>query len=206
MINTADLVLASASPRRRELLSYFGLPFQSVATDAEEQEHAPEDIVALLPTASLPLRIHDHPTLRAWRKAHAVYEQMVAGVIIAADTIVVLDEDVLNKPEDAAHARMMLRRLSGREHIVYTGLAVLDGRPGHTDTLLLDLVLEGKIDPSIVISHRYGLDEAADSYRMLNDKADSCTKIVLSARELARSRELPPDARTVPDFASSLVA
>ncbi len=140
MINTADLVLASASPRRRELLSYFGLPFQSVATDAEEQEHAPEDIVALLPTASLPLRIHDHPTLRAWRKAHAVYEQMVAGVIIAADTIVVLDEDVLNKPEDAAHARMMLRRLSGREHIVYTGLAVLDGRPGHTDTLLLDLV------------------------------------------------------------------
>lgn len=73
-------------------------------------------------------------------------------------------------------------------------------------TLLLDLVLEGKIDPSIVISHRYGLDEAADAYRMLNDKADSCTKIVLSARKLARSPELPPDARTVPDFASSLVA
>lgn len=138
MTETIDLVLASASPRRRELLSYFGLPFRSVATDAEEQEHAPEDIVALLPAAQLPL--HDHPTLRAWRKAHAVCAQAPASVIIAADTIVVLDQTVLNKPDDAAHARLMLQRLSGREHIVYTGLAVLDARPGHAGALLLDLV------------------------------------------------------------------
>jgi septum formation protein len=137
MAEIFDLVLASASPRRRELLGYFGLPFRSVATDAEEQEHAPDAIVALLPPIAVP--VHDHPTLRAWRKAHAVAEHLRASVIIAADTIVVLDGDVLNKPENAEHAHTMLRRLSGRDHLVYTGLAVLDMR-GQKNELLLDLV------------------------------------------------------------------
>jgi septum formation protein len=69
-----------------------------------------------------------------------VAEQLLDSVIIAADTIVVLDGDVLNKPENAAHAHTMLRRLSGREHLVYTGLAVLDTR-GQQHELLLDRVV-----------------------------------------------------------------
>jgi septum formation protein len=121
-----DLVLASGSPRRRELLGRFGVPFRIVATNAEEEEHAPPAIVAALPTADLPL--HDHPTLRAWRKADAACREATASVIIAADTIVVLDGQVLNKPDDPAHASQMLRSLSGHDHTVYTGMALIDTR------------------------------------------------------------------------------
>jgi septum formation protein len=133
------LVLASASPRRRELLGRFGLPFRVLATDAEEEEHAPPAVVAQLPAAPVPL--HDHPTLRAWRKANAACAQALDSVIIAADTIVVLDDQVLNKPLDAADAFAMLRKLAGRTHMVYTGLAVLnpEDRPSYP-RLQLDLV------------------------------------------------------------------
>ena len=118
------LVLASASPRRRELLSYLGVTFRAVANDAEEQDHPPPAaVVAALPPLRLPLA--DHPTLRAWRKADAACADAPGSVIIGSDTIVVLDDAVLNKPVDAAHAAAMLRRLSGRAHLVYTGLCVL---------------------------------------------------------------------------------
>jgi septum formation protein len=126
MIRTIDLVLASGSPRRRELLGYFGVPFRILATDAEEETHAPAAIVAILPPVAVPLQ--DHPALRAWRKAHAILNDVAAGIILAADTIVVLDQIVLNKPNDATHACQMLRQLSGREHSVYTGLACIDTR------------------------------------------------------------------------------
>jgi septum formation protein len=118
------LILASASPRRRELLGFFGVPFRALSTDGEERNTPPPStIIAALPPASLPL--HTHPTLLAWRKADAACAESPDGVIIAADTIVVLDGDVLGKPRDAEHARELLRRLSGRTHVVYTGLAVL---------------------------------------------------------------------------------
>jgi nucleoside triphosphate pyrophosphatase len=118
------LILASASPRRRELLGFLGVPFRAISTDGEERENAPPPaIVAQLPPAQLPLAAH--PTLLAWRKAHAACAETPAGVIIGADTIVVLDGDVLGKPRDAEHARALLRQLSGRRHTVYTGLAIL---------------------------------------------------------------------------------
>lgn len=121
---TPALILASASPRRRELLRYLGVGFQTVATDAEEQEHPPPpDILAALPALELPR--NDHPTLRAWRKADAACSHAPDGVIIGADTIVVLDGVVLNKPVDAQDAQHMLWKLSGRTHTVYTGLCVL---------------------------------------------------------------------------------
>ena len=124
-----SLILASASPRRRELLGFLGVPFRIIATDAEERTSpAPPAIAAALPPA--PLALDSHPTLLAWRKAEAACEQTPEGVIIGADTIVVLDGDVLGKPRDADHAHAMLRRLSGRTHTVYTGLAVLDTSVG----------------------------------------------------------------------------
>jgi septum formation protein len=126
-MNTAPppLILASASPRRRQLLGFLGVPFRAIATDAEERaSRAPAAIVAALPPA--PLALDTHPTLLAWRKAQAACDQTPEGVIIGADTIVVLDGDVFGKPRDADHARALLRRLSGRTHTVYTGLAVLD--------------------------------------------------------------------------------
>jgi len=118
------LILASASPRRRELLGFLGVSFHSVATDGEERTNPPPSaVVAALPPAPLPLSTH--PTLLAWRKVYAACAEALESVIIGVDTIVVLDGDVLGKPRDANHARVMLRRLSGRTHTVYTGLAVL---------------------------------------------------------------------------------
>lgn len=132
------LALASASPRRRELLAYLGVPFRIIATDAEEYNHPPPpEIVAALPPLALPL--FDHPTLRAWRKASAACVSAPDSVIIGADTIVTLEGDVLNKPVDPDDARRMLRRLSGKTHTVYTGLAVINAR--QTDAPpLFDLV------------------------------------------------------------------
>ena len=120
----AALLLASASPRRRELLRFLGQPFRVAANDGEERDHPPPPaIVAALPACPVPLATH--PTLLAWRKADAACAESPDSVIIGADTIVVLDGDVLGKPRDTTHARTMLRRLSGRTHTVYTGLAVL---------------------------------------------------------------------------------
>jgi septum formation protein len=120
----ADLVLASASPRRRELLGLLGQPFRAMANDGEERDSPPPAaIVAVLPACPVPLATH--PTLLAWRKADAACAESPDSVIIGADTIVVLDGNVLGKPRDVTHARSMLRRLSGRTHTVYTGLAVV---------------------------------------------------------------------------------
>jgi septum formation protein len=75
-----------------------------------------------------------HPALLAWRKADAACAEAPESVIIGADTIVVLDGDVLGKPRDADQASEMLHRLAGRTHTVYTGLAVL--RTENTDRRL----------------------------------------------------------------------
>jgi septum formation protein len=118
------LVLASASPRRRELLAFLGVPFRAIANDGEDRQEAPPAaVLAALPACPVPLATH--PTLLAWRKANAACAEAPGSVIIGADTIVALGGDVLGKPRDSAHARAMLRRLSGRTHTVYTGLAVL---------------------------------------------------------------------------------
>jgi septum formation protein len=120
-MNPIRLVLASASPRRHELLSLLGVPFTVVATNAEESgESVPAPVLESLPP--YPLTNDQHPTLLAWRKTHAVYEQDAADVILGADTIVVLDDIVLGKPRNATHACDMLGLLSGKTHRVYTGL------------------------------------------------------------------------------------
>lgn len=119
------LVLASASPRRRQLLNYLGVAFRALANNAEEEDTAPPaELAANIPHVDL--ASYFHPTVRAWRKAFAACSDAPDSVIIGADTIVVLDGDVLNKPADADEARWMLRRLSGRTHTVFTGVAVID--------------------------------------------------------------------------------
>ena len=110
----APLVLASASPRRRTLLARLGLTFEVRPTDTDET----------WPTG---LAIGPAAEEVALRKARAV--DAPGALVLAADTVVVLDGDVLGKPADEAEARVTLRRLSGRTHEVTTGLALrLDGR------------------------------------------------------------------------------
>jgi septum formation protein len=128
------LVLASASPRRRELLAWLGAEFEAIATAGEEHEHPPPpEVLAALPPCPVPQATH--PTLLAWRKAIAACADAPGSVIIGADTIVVLGEDVLGKPRDTAQAREMLRRLSGKTHTVYTGITVLQPKPQSSDRL-----------------------------------------------------------------------
>jgi septum formation protein len=118
------LVLASASPRRRELLNWLGVPFEAIATDAEERPiPTPPAVRAALP--AFPLALEQHPTLLAWRKASHVAEHLPQSVVLGADTIVVIDDSVLNKPRDRNEAQHMLKRLSGRVHTVYTGVCVI---------------------------------------------------------------------------------
>ena len=135
-MSNAGLVLASASPRRHSLLASLGVPFEVVITDGEERaDPVPAEVLTALP--DYPLDTVGHPTLLAWRKAHAARSAGYAGPILGADTIVVLDQQVLGKPRDAAHAQSMLRALAGREHTVYTGLVVLRPEPAAP---LMDLV------------------------------------------------------------------
>lgn len=115
------LVLASASPRRREILSHIGLKFDVVVTDADEKNNLPTD------PAELVVEL-------AKRKAAACSAD---GIVIACDTVVCLNGKILTKPDDESDAERMLRELSGGVHYVYSGLCVSDGEKvvcSHTAT------------------------------------------------------------------------
>lgn len=121
--STPQLILASGSPRRYELLSTLQVPFEVVVSDAEEADTLPDaDTLRVLPVVDVDL--HDHPTVRAWRKGYHVAEVHPTKYVLAADTIVVIDGQVLNKPIDSTDAHRMVRMLSGRTHQVYTGMAL----------------------------------------------------------------------------------
>jgi septum formation protein len=105
------------------------MPFRIIATAGEEHtDEPPPAVAATLPHCPVPPATH--PALLAWRKAQAACAISPHGVIIGADTIVVLGGDVLGKPRDSQQARAMLRRLSGRTHTVYTGLAIIGSAIG----------------------------------------------------------------------------
>lgn len=119
-----ELILASQSPRRRELLARMGLSFTVCAADIDEtmdQEKKPFDEVARLSA----------------QKAAAIAE--TAGpddVVVAADTVVVLEDRVLGKPHTVEEAAAMLTSLSGRDHQVMTGVTVRRGGTAVTDTVV----------------------------------------------------------------------
>ena len=106
------LILASASPRRRELLATLDLSFSVMPAHIDERHHAAE------PPASYVVRL-------ARTKAEQLAEQYPSAWVLGADTVVVLDQQILGKPADATAAHAMLSSLSGREHTVMTGVAVV---------------------------------------------------------------------------------
>jgi MAF protein len=117
------LVLASASPRRNQLLVLLGLPFTVCPADVDETNHAVEG------PASMVMRL-------AQAKARVANAQVPGGLIVAADTLVYLHGQVLGKPADAQQAMDMLRRLRGRAHIVFSAVTMIDGRSGLERTRL----------------------------------------------------------------------
>ncbi len=110
------LILASTSPRRKALLEQVGVEFEVVASDLDEG--------AIIGTPVQQARA------LALSKARSVAAGRRSGLVIGADTIVVVSSAVLGKPRDRNEARTMLRLLSGRRHQVITGLAVIDAESG----------------------------------------------------------------------------
>jgi septum formation protein len=113
------LILASSSPRRSEILKAVGWPFEAHAAGVDETRRAgeaPEDFVRRL----------------AREKAEAVAHTRLFGLVLGADTTVVVDGEILEKPRDAEDARRMLRLLGGRWHEVLTGVALVRAETGRT--------------------------------------------------------------------------
>jgi septum formation protein len=109
---SSELVLASASPRRRELLAALGMPFEVEPADIDETLLAGEGPG----TAAARL---------ARMKAEAVFRNRPNAVVLGADTLVIVERQTLGKPADAEEAAAMLRALRGREHTVVTGVALV---------------------------------------------------------------------------------
>lgn len=122
----ARLILASASPRRRDLLTHIGFEFEIVPADVDESVPDGERDVATIAREL------------ARRKAAAIAPDYPDDIVLAADTIVVDGEELLAKPESAEDAWRMLRQLRGRRHEVITGIAVASG-----DDIRLDHVSTG---------------------------------------------------------------
>jgi septum formation protein len=115
-----DVILASASPRRRELLSLIFSGFRVLPSSFEE---------SLVPSELAPA---DHVVYSATAKARDVASRFPDSMVIGADTIVVVDSQILGKPTDEQDAARMLAMLSGRTHEVYTGVAVILGEVERT--------------------------------------------------------------------------
>ena len=108
----AGLYLASQSPRRTELLTQVGIDHTVVSSSYEEPNEGHDSPIEMVKAQAL-------------GKARCAVGIPKGGIVLGADTIVVLDNEVLGKPQDEADARQMLERLSGRSHSVVTGVALL---------------------------------------------------------------------------------
>lgn len=147
------VVLASGSPRRREILKKMGIEFEIDVPDVDETvEGTPEEMVRLL----------------AERKAGAVAckraDEGKAGLIVAADTLVALDGCALGKPADDEEAKGMLRSLSGRTHEVYTGVCVAKVSEDGVEMMLSQACTEVKF--------RELTDEEIDAYVATGEPRD----------------------------------
>lgn len=112
LILSHPLILASASPRREELLRLLGLDFQVIPSRADE-------------TFFINEKPAEHVLRLAENKAYTIAQGHPQAWVLGADTIVVIDGEVLGKPADSSEAERMLEKLSGRTHEVFTGFALL---------------------------------------------------------------------------------
>lgn len=111
-MNLPPLILASVSPRRAELLRETGLKFRVVPSDASE-------------TRNEQLTARELCQLNAYRKARAVAKKIPDALVIGADTLVCLDDEIFGKPSSLADARQMIGKLQGRTHRVATGVCLI---------------------------------------------------------------------------------
>ena len=106
-----DLILASNSPRRKELLKLAGISYKNLVRETEET--FPEN---------LPLR--EVPVYLAKKKSEAYKDLLQENIILTADTIVILENEIIGKPKNLENAKQLLRKLSGKKHEVITGVCI----------------------------------------------------------------------------------
>ena len=114
MYQRHEIILASGSPRRKELLTQAGLTFRVLTADVDET-----------PTVTEPAAVVEELSMRKAEAVRKMRPSEAEAIVVAADTIVALDGEILGKPKDEDDAVRMLRGLSGRTHEVYTGVTVL---------------------------------------------------------------------------------
>lgn len=138
MVTPYHLILASNSPRRKELLAGLGLPFEVRVLEGIDESYPKE-----LPIAEVALYI-------AGKKA-AAYRQAIADdeLIITADTVVIVGDEILGKPVDEADAVRMLRELSGRTHQVTTGVCLLTTQQERRFAVTTDVTFKSLTDDEI---------------------------------------------------------
>jgi septum formation protein len=112
-----SLILASTSPRRRQILALLGLPFDVMQPDFEE-------------IVSCGRRIEDEVLYFGLGKAESVARKNPQAIVIGSDTMISIDGEKIGKPRDAADAGRMLRTLAGRMHHIFTSVAIIDGSGG----------------------------------------------------------------------------
>jgi septum formation protein len=133
-----SLILASGSPRRKELLAKLGIPFEVVTTGVSEDvepDTDPGDMVVML----------------AKRKASAVADNQTNGLVIGSDTTIAFEGKVLGKPTDQENAKDILRSLRGKHHQVFSGIAVIDAGSKRVETtaVITDIKMRDYSDDEI---------------------------------------------------------
>lgn len=167
------LVLASNSPRRKELLSEFGFAFEVISSGYQENalNPCPEQMVKEF----------------AYGKAKEVFDRVNDGktVVLGADTVVSLDGVILGKPKDKAHAKEMLKALSGRAHQVWTGYCIMHPEGLELNAIKTDVVFNALTDELIndYVSSGKPLDKAGaygiqDGYNLVKEYLGSYNNVV----------------------------
>ena len=160
------LILASTSPRRREILALLGLPFEVIAPPFEEQ-------------ISSSLSIYDEVRGFALGKARAVALNHPEAIVIGSDTMISLDGVKMGKPGGLADARRMLEALSGKTHRIYTAVALIDGIAGGAAECDLDIVEE------VSVKMAPFSEKEIDMYLACNESLDKAAAYSIQGRGAA---------------------
>ena len=162
------LILASASPRRAELLRAAGFTFETVVADVDEQPRAGESPSTYVRRLAAEKSAAGQAGLNACTTPAVVRSEVVQGfspanaIVLGADTTVVVDGDILGKPRDDEESAAMLRRLSGRRHEVLTGISIRQGayELGRVETTAVWFTALTKEDIAEYVASGEGRDKA----------------------------------------------
>jgi len=136
-----EIILASQSPRRRELLTLMGLDFTVITSDVEE--NPPKDASVAEVVSALALQ-----------KAEAVAKNHPDACVIGADTVVYLEGNILGKPHTPENARKYLSRMQGKQHTVYTGVAVIANGKADVRVDTTDVTFAPMTDEETALLHK----------------------------------------------------